>query len=361
MPPARRCPSPATTARRRLNLLLWLALLPGAATAATFRPGEKADPPTGDLSAGLPAAAEPLREGGFEWVFAPLRVHGVLSLDARALRLDDGSTTAQAVQSGDAEWATYLWQPWFAQFRFGLGYVASRDLSAGATGAGQGSQGASLTGRLSTQLFPASRFPFELRADVSDSRAGGDSLLGDLRSRRLSLSQSYRPETGNDSYQFQLDHSRVDTATGGDTLLSLQGTAVHLAGDHRFELAANLSNHERHDTGDGTHVQAVTARHGYHPERHLDIETLASWNEVRLRGGAPDGLNFGVDVRQVSTLVTWRPGRDVAEPTDIDAEPDPEAAPPPPPPPPARCWWRAVRAGSNRGRAWAAGPARRRV
>jgi hypothetical protein len=55
-------------------------------------------------------------------------------------------------------------------------------------------------------------------------------------------------------------------------------------------------------------LASLTARHGYHPSGSLGVDTLGSWHEVRARFG--DDLltrEFGSDVRQLSTLLTWRP------------------------------------------------------
>ena len=61
-------------------------------------------------------------------------------------------------------------------------------------------------------MFPASRFPFEARGDVSDSRAGGDYLGTDYQSRRFSVSQSYRPPAGRDSYNVTYDYSALSSS-----------------------------------------------------------------------------------------------------------------------------------------------------
>ncbi|OYU73768.1 MAG: hypothetical protein CFE45_36455, partial [Burkholderiales bacterium PBB5] len=107
-------------------------------------------------------AAEPLRAPGFQWVVAPWRQAGTVSLDLRSLRLEDGQTSRQGVLSTDIEWDSYLWQPWFLQMRFGLGLLAARDTSShGAdTHGSDGGTSGTVTGRMALALFPASRFPF---------------------------------------------------------------------------------------------------------------------------------------------------------------------------------------------------------
>lgn len=301
-------------ARRRPHRLIVplaaavLLLRTGAVQAAAFLPGpNEADPPTGD-TATAPAAAEPVRNGnGIRWEFAPWRTAGTVSLDGRWLRLEDGSTTRQALVFNDIEFASHLWQPWFVQVRAGLGVLAARDRSQGIGAEPVTSDSGSLTGRLTVSVFPQSRFPFELRADVGDSRVQGDTLGSDFRSYRLSLTQSYRPETGNDSYQFGFDHSRLSGSDGAsDTVDALRATALFQRAEHTVELGANWTLNDRSDTGDRSRIAQLSLRHGFHPSGALNVDTLASWNELQLRSDLA-ALDSSSDIRQISSFATWRP------------------------------------------------------
>lgn len=301
----------ARPARRRAGVRPWarwtglatLAVLAPCAHGAAFLPGAEADPATGPVTTPAPAgpvAEEPLRGNGIQWRLAPWRHGGTLGLDLRWLRTEDGSRSQQALLSGDIDFASHVWQPWFIQLRFGLGMVGS---SSRGDALGPGSEGSSLVGRASISVFPASRFPFELRADVGDSRTSGLNLGGDYRSRRLSMSQGWRPARGNDSYQLQVDHSQLLDGVARDTLTVVNGSGVQQRGDHTLEAGLNHSDNHRSDSDIGTRLSAVNARHSFHPASALQVETLASWNEVRLSGAGNDS---GSDVRQLSTLATWR-------------------------------------------------------
>lgn len=286
---------------RTASLLAPLALAAPGAQAAAFLPGAEADPPTGEVTHALPTPAEPLAGDGIQWTLAPWRHQGTLSLALRGLRLEDGSTSRQALLAGDVEFASHVWQPWFVQLRLGLGFVAAQtggDAATGAAGSG------ALTGRAAVLVFPASRFPFELRADVGDSRTSGPSLGSDYQTRRLSLSQSWRPAVGNASLQLRLDRSQLIDRTSRDTLSTLNATALQQSGPHSFDLGLALSDNRRSDTADHTRLASLNGRHSYHPASDLNVETLASWNQVRLGGSTFD---LGGDVRQLSTLVSWRP------------------------------------------------------
>lgn len=288
---------------------LSLALLAPATHAAVFVPGAAAaDPPTGDVVSATPQrAAEPLRAPGFQWVLAPWRQAGSVSLDGRWMRLDDGRSSRQGLVLADLEWASYLWQPWFMQLRFGLGLLAVRDASHGGNAEASTGTSSGLTGRMSLALFPASRFPFELRADLGDSRTSGNALGGTVRSQRVSLSQSYRPELGNRSLHLQLDHSRLTAADSSDTLTSLQLGGQQQMGEHNVDLSSSISLNQRSDSGDSTRLASLNAHHGFHPRPELQLETMASWNQTRLQGRATLQQDLGSDVRQITTVLNWRP------------------------------------------------------
>lgn len=276
-------------------------MLSPAAHGAAFLPGSEADPPTGAVSTAAPTPVEPLLGDGIQWTLAPWRVRGSLALDLRALRLEDGSTTRQGLLVGEVDMASYVWQPWFVQVRLGLGFVAARS---GGDAQAQTQDSGSLTARAALLVFPASRFPFELRADVSDSRAGGVNLGSDYQSRRLSLSQGWRPEVGNGSVQLQLDHSQLLDSVSTDTLTTFSATALRQAGAHSLDLGLGWSDNRRSDSEEHTRLANASARHSFHPAAELNVETLASWNEVRQSAA---GFDLGSDVRQLSSFASWRP------------------------------------------------------
>jgi hypothetical protein len=286
-----------------------MALVLPAAQGAAYLPGAEADPPTGDAPAPTaPTPAEPLRGNGIEWRFGPWRTAGSIGLDARWLRFEDGGSTSQGALLFDIETASYIWQPWFMQLRLGAGLVAASD-SGRDSGQNLASTGNSFTGHADLSIFPASRFPFSLRAEASDSRASGQTLGNDWRTRRLTLSQSYRPESGNDHYRVQVDASQLLSDGQRDTLVTLDADAMQLRGAHRFELGLNLADNRNDGERDRTRLASVTGRHGFHPSAMLGVDSLASWHQIksRLGDGSLAANDFGNEVRQVSSLLTWRP------------------------------------------------------
>jgi hypothetical protein len=298
---AGRLVAPATAAA-----LLWCS---SRAIAATYLPGQPESEPPTDTTSGTDAAQMPPVGNGIQWVLAPLQYAGSVSIDGRWLRLEDGSRTRQWLVFNDIEFATHVWQPWFIQLRAGLGLLAANDRSRAADMSSTSNRSTALTGRFTMAVFPVSRFPFELRADVSDSRVSGDTLGTDYRAHRLSLSQAYRPETGNDSYNVNLDYSRLRGSDGAeDTVSSLRGTALRQFSAHSFELSGQMTRNYRTDADSRSQLAMLAARHTYRPATSLNVDTLATWNEVRLRSGNEFTRYDSVsDVRQLSSFATWRP------------------------------------------------------
>jgi hypothetical protein len=296
-----------------------VACMPSPARAAAFTPSAaEADPPTGAVGAPAVDASpdEPLRGPGIQWRLAPWRVGGTLALDLRSVTLEDGRRSSSLLQLGDIGFSSHIWQPWFIQVKLGVGWVAS----AADDGVGNANTSAvALTGRAALAVFPASRFPFELRADVSDSRASGAALVNDYRMHRIGLTQSYRPATGNTQLSLQIDRSTLSSDVSSDALTTISATALSQQGAHQWELALNRSDHERQDVAERTEINAAALRHGWNGVAGagggaLQVQTLASWNESRLTSsntagstfGGTFGSAYGSDVRQISTLLTWR-------------------------------------------------------
>ena len=284
---------------------LSLALFAPYAQGATFVPGAEADPPTGDVTQVATTPAEPLRGSGIQWTFAPWRYGGTVALDLRALRLDDGRTTRQALLMTDLEMGSYIWQPWFVQVRLGVGFVSSQSSGDAQS---QGTLGGSLTGRAAIIVFPASRFPFEFRADASDSRTEGVGLGGDYSSRRVSVSQGWRPQTGNAQLHLHADYSELVSGVSRDTLTTFAATAIRQEGPHTLDMAVSHSDNRRNDTDEHTRLSAANARHGFQPTGNLTVQTFASWNEARLQGA---GAALDNDIRQVSSFASWRGNKDL--------------------------------------------------
>lgn len=290
------------------------ALLMAAVVVPTRR---EPDPPTGPLAAATPQPAAVARTAaasgaplggngnGIRWRLAPIAVGGNVALDERWNRADDGSSSRQTLLSANVDLATYVWQPWFVQLRGGAGLLLAQGSNTDAGGERRKDDSTAWTGRLGLLVFPASRFPFELRGDVSDSRTNSDFVGSDYRSRRLTASQSYRPPTGSESYNLTYEQSTLSsTRLPDDTVRSLRGLMTSTRGSHGFELSGSHTLNERDAAADETRVTALAARHNYRPSHALTVDNLATYNEARVRAPA---LDLATEIRQLSSFATWRP------------------------------------------------------
>jgi hypothetical protein len=275
--------------------------------AASFEPGSEPDPPTGAVPVVVDGSQEDI--DGIRWEFAPLSYSGSLSIDGRWQNQNTGLRSRQALTVGDIEAATYIWQPWFVQLRFGLGLVLSRETSKEAGAPSHHSSSPSTTGRLNLSVFPMSRFPFSLRAQVGDSRVQGDTLGADYRTQRLTVSQAYAPENGSSHYNLMFDHGRRTTMDGAaDAVTSLSGTASQQWADQNVDLSAQHVINRPGTSGAQTRNSAISLHHNYNPTGALQADSLASWNRSRFSAGdGAEAFDASSDIRQVSTFANWRP------------------------------------------------------
>jgi hypothetical protein len=286
-----------------------LLLCAPRAMAASYVPGQLEDELPTDTASRTEAPQALPTADSIQWALAPLQYAGSVSLEGRWLRLEDGSRARHGLVFNDIEFATYVWQPWFIQLRAGLGILAAFDRSGSIDGSSSSSNSTAVTGRFTMAVFPVSRFPFELRADVSDSRARGDTLGPDYRTHRFSITQAYRPETGNDSYNLNLEYSRLLASDGSeDTVRSVRGTALRQLNEHSYEVSGQLTLNELTNSDSRSRVAMLAARHTYHPARSLHVDTLATWNDVQLQSGnAPSRLQSATNIYQLSSFATWHP------------------------------------------------------
>ena len=285
--------------------LVFLRAFP--AGAASFEPGADTDTTTGTL----PVAPEvsPVDSDGIRWELAPLSYSGSLSLDGRWQNVGTGAKSRQGLTVGDVEFATYVWQPWFVQLRFGLGLVLSRETTQERGAPAHRSSSPTTTGRVNLSVFPMSRFPFSLRAEVGDSRVQGDTLGADYRTQRFTLSQAYTPVDGESHYNLLLDHGRRATLKAqDDTVTNLSGTVSRQWVDQNLDLSAQHVISESGRIGARTRNSALTLHHNYNPVGSLQSDSLASWNRSGLRSGEDaEAFDSSTDIRQVSTFAIWHP------------------------------------------------------
>ena len=300
-------------------LAVLLACAAGAVRAAAFTAGQA--PPSVDTHAG---GAEQVSDS-YKLMLAPIRYWGVAALD---LRMRDTPTAGQSngqVLSGTVNAATYIWQPWFMQVTGSIGLVGAVDHSEqGGTTKNLGGLGS-----LNLGVFPNSRFPFNLYADVNDSRASGQVTDIDYRSYRMRISQSYTPEFSSERYSGSYEYSKLKTINDGltepgragslaaeDTLQVLRLGAARAWQHQSLEGDVTVSRNQRDeaDVVQRTKLDIGNIRHSFLPDAGLAVNTGLSYTRAAV--DAPRSLTLGVtlpgaqtssDFTQLVSFANYRP------------------------------------------------------
>lgn len=292
----------------------------GSAFAAAFTPGEAPATTTG---APEPAAAPP--KDSVSYTLAPVRTWGVAAIDLRYRDVPGGGKSYGEMLSGTVNAASYIWQPWFMQVSGSLGLVAAYDRS-DQTGRTSNLGG---IGSLNLAAFPTSRFPFNVYADVNDSRASGQVTDIDFRSYRARISQSYSPEFSNQRYYGSYEYSRLKTINDGlvdasgvstsqadDTLQVLRAGGSYGWGKQSVEGEVSVSRNRREeaDVVQQTKLDFAHLRHLLSPSSALSVNTGLSYTKTAV--DAPRSLNSGIvlpgvsaasDFTQLFSYATYRP------------------------------------------------------
>jgi len=278
-------------------LLMAAAVVAAGADSASSGPGRP-----------LPEAADAAdRNRPVRWRLAPVRLEGNIGLEQRYSRSEDGLRSDRGLFGASVDAASYIWEPWFIQLRAGLGVILSQGKERQPLAPTREDDTASWVGRLGMQVFPASRFPFELRGDVTDSRSNGDFVGTDYRSRRLGVSQSYRPERSAANYSLSYETNTLSTdGRPDDTVSVVRGMMVNTFGLQTVELSGSETVNERSGRADMSRITSLAGRHTYRQNGVFLADNLATFNDIRVRNQAAD-IDLMTNITQVSSFVTWRP------------------------------------------------------
>ena len=265
---------------------------PGAAAGTGAPPGGAKTDDVRDL----------LRD--IDFTLGPLRWRATTSSEYRLQSAADGQRSSSVVTSGNASAATYVFQPWFAQVRGGIGFVRS----SANDGQKNDSKSFSLTGDGGLSLFPASRFPFDASFSVADSRASGEITGSDFRTTRIGLRQAYRTLDGS-QYSARYERSMISSATfGNDVLDVVEGSYAKRFGAHAVELSGNRSSNTGGINGTQSNLTRFNGRDTYAPAANLHLETFATYNQNDFEQNTPSLRNaFSTRFVQLASYGNWRP------------------------------------------------------
>lgn len=256
----------------------------------------------------VPAPADftlrpPPRPAGLRWQLPPLDWAGSLAYDHRVDRSAGRTEQVQQLVTARIGANTYLYQPWLATLGGQLGLTTVRSDSADP---GRGSGERFVTGQGELNIFPRSRFPFELRYEASDSRIN-PSLAQTLsfRSHELSATQRYRPEGGQ--WQLGAGFTRRDQLGqefGHDTQRIWSLDVSGASGDHHLAFNWADQRAERERRAEQALYHTVVARHSYTPSPAWSVETTGNWTRTETDFA---GSQNQIRLAQGSTLAFWRP------------------------------------------------------
>lgn len=285
----------------------WLALLVCLAAASGVRAQ------TGAQQDATSTAAEPTAPADtaapaldLNWRGAPIFTSGSVSYELRASHAAGESKGVSQLVTTSLDARTYIYQPWFATVNGRLGLTMGRSRGGGEEQGFQGpfaSQERFVTGNARLDLFPSSRFPFEVHAERSDSRI--DSALAsslDFRTQNIGVSQRYRPASS--AYTLSAGFDRREQAGAGfrdmqDTLVG--DFATHWK-DNELSLGLSQSQARRQASNDQTQLRSLVGRHQYAPGSALSINTTVNWSQTEEQlASAPSDLS----VLQWSSVGLW--------------------------------------------------------
>jgi hypothetical protein len=260
------------------------------------------------------ASTEPANEWG--WQLPPVRTSGSLSYDLRASRAQGEGSSVQHMLTANLGGASYIYQPWLATVSAAMGLTTSRtrdntrslthngnDIPGDSAGTRTGEE-RFVTGSARLDLFPRSRFPFDLHYERTDSRidSGLASTL-DYQAQNIGVTQRYRPPSGAYAINASFDRRQQSGAGVDDTQSLFAGDFTTGWGHNDLSLSASQSRSARRVSDEHAMFRSVVGRHHFAPDNHLSLDTTvnASQNDDGLIG-----LRNEVSVWQWSSIGLWR-------------------------------------------------------
>ncbi|MEW6312922.1 MAG: hypothetical protein AB1513_02565 [Pseudomonadota bacterium] len=170
------------------------------------------------------ASSGPVVKRSTKWVIPPIKVRGRLT---EILRVDDGSDLkrkagATTILTMDA--SSYIWRPWFTQV---IGSV-SANYNRTVTKESPSATGTFLTGNITFNVFPISRFPASIYAGVSDNRTESGFVSAQGGSKYLGYDQSYAPLSGRERYRGGFRRTISESEGKKSTATNMNGNASFL-------------------------------------------------------------------------------------------------------------------------------------
>jgi len=279
------------------------------------RPGPPATPSAG------PASLPEMPDLGIAgWTVPPIRWGGNTGSTYIYNTNFEGNDSLSDTMLMNGRAASYIYAPWLAQVTVnaGLSTSGSRFKTADSTSK---SDSTSINYGGNLNLFPVSRFPFSAYIEAGDSRAKASTETSataastQYNSFRIGARQSYRPETGNASYNGSADHSSVTSGSANSIVNSFQGGFSNNFEDHGVSANARFSTTTGDIGGQGSTLFNATGSHNWQiPEEGLTISNSASLssNDLKTLSTTGNGLSTNnSSVLQASSSFNWLPDEEL--------------------------------------------------
>ncbi|MBI4984566.1 MAG: hypothetical protein HZC24_04275 [Rhodocyclales bacterium] len=247
------------------------------------------------------------------WGIPPIRWGGNTTSNYGWNESAAGATTFTETQTVGLRGSSYIYQPWYAQVSGDLGLLTGTSKQSGGDSVeSNSSRSTSLTYGGNLNLFPQSRFPFQAYVQSSDSRASANAMGSHYTALRMGARQSYRPETGPETYSASADRSIVATSDVRSVVDALQGGFATSIAEHGISANARYSRNSGDVGGQGSSLLSLNAAHSWHSDEELTVASSANFtnNQIRMLTGGGLSINDS-QVVQLGSSVTWLPDEDL--------------------------------------------------
>ena len=217
-----------------------------------------------------------------------------------------GNKLTQHLVTTNINAATYLWRPWFATVKGGLGLswnAVDRESDSGRRDIVSGN------GRFS--LLPVSRFPFEARFDRIDSRVTGELIGTPYVNTLWGLSQRYRSRSGMTNLMASYDRNLQEREQAPDYVNDLYRLGLSQRFGRQFlQVTGSRQFTTRQGNGNNNFPPLdrtednIYARHSYRPTPSLTFETIANGVDTDITGQADFNKRR---YAQLQSYAYWRP------------------------------------------------------
>jgi len=190
----------------------------------------------------------------------------------REVMPDSGEDSFHQAYTGEIIGRSYLWEPWFGNWKGRIASSWERNESTDTT------KNEVLSGAGEINLFHLSRFPFTAYVDVKDSRVDDSDILdpgSEERFTRYGIRQSYTPLSGNMNFNLNLFRDEREDLKTNDTEESTRGiaSAFYHLGPHRMNLSLLANDRKRSIVDDQQQDWQTDLTHTYTPGARFSLST----------------------------------------------------------------------------------------